>query len=200
MLSECSGNTNSSWAMGPAGAFTTCRSAPNCWGTNLSGNYNECEFSCVEFPALDLSGIKGRVEVSLWAWYHFENGGNPTAGIDPNAYDGATLFFVGSGGEELVAPVGGWDVDLVALGAFSGDSCSWYPQVTAPFFPYPAWGQYQTPNVISWVEKRFVIRSADAPQFFHPNFSWRLYIETDVSVQFPGIFIDDVSVRVVAEP
>ncbi len=178
LLQVCAGGVYSSWAVGEPGAGT-CRSLPSCWATNLDGPYNNCELSCVASPVLDLAGVAGRIEISFWAYYQLEH-----------QFDGVTTLFRADGEWRLVEPVGGWDTDEVNL----GDNCAWL-DVT-----WPALGQYATSDPIGWVEVETTIESATAPEFFHGDFQWRIYLETDASVPAPGIWVDDVEVRVSQSP
>jgi hypothetical protein len=128
---------------------------------------------------LNLVGVSGALSVSFWIWYDLENG-----------YDGLTPQFVSSGGLEIVAPPGGWDIASVVL----SQSCTW-TDVT-----WPAWGQYTTTNPIGWKSVQFDFTRAGAPQFFHSAFEWRLYLETDGNTVNVGCHLDDLVIRVTQAP
>ncbi|MCK5690487.1 hypothetical protein KAI87_14505, partial [Myxococcota bacterium] len=62
---------NSNWAWGSISypSDWSCNSGTSCWGTNLGGNYSNCEFSCIETPELNLNGVKGSLSFSFKAKY-----------------------------------------------------------------------------------------------------------------------------------
>jgi hypothetical protein len=183
---ECgfTGINLSSWDWGAAGGMA-CRSG-SCWATTASGNYNRCEQSCIGSPAFPLAGVTGTIDVSFWAAYQYEYG---TQG----AWDGATVRINRNDGQQMSpAPVGGWDTAQIRLGQSSGNNCGF------TFMTAPGWGQYGgSPAAHGWEQERFVLTGAE---WFHNNFSFRIWNLSDVGVEADGIYIDDVEVLVTQSP
>ncbi len=185
LLTVCPGSVRSSWERGTpnAGSFTSCQSGTHCWATNLDGNYNDCEFSCLAFPTLNLAGLDGTVEISFAARYRFED-----------RYDGATVRFSPGGSTWVfVAPDGGWDT-AANTGIILGGSCS--SHYTYPSPAWQGWGNYALDGVIGWVTKRFQLDSQTHPTLFTDAFSWRLWCLSDENTGNPGFHVDDLVIRI----
>ena len=168
---------NSSWAHGSISYPSTwsCNSGTSCWGTNLGGNYNDCELSCIETPSFNLSGVRGSLNFSFKAKYDLESN-----------YDGVTPRFWDGSSWRIITPNGGWDVAQVILGG----SCSW------TYVTWPAFGQYTTSNTIGWTTKTFELNSSTNSTFFDSLFKGRVYMESDQNSLDCGFYLDDLVIKI----
>ncbi|MDD5308845.1 MAG: hypothetical protein PHU25_16140 [Deltaproteobacteria bacterium] len=101
------------WAWGSISGGTPPTSGHgNVWGTNLSGDYGNCDDDTLTSPDIDLSGCTGKaVTLSFDVWYRYEN----QNGFAP--YDGFTVELFDGTSWTSVAPAGGWDtVSITATG------------------------------------------------------------------------------------
>ena len=168
---------NSNWAWGSISypSDWSCNSGTSCWGTNLGGNYSNCEFSCIETPELNLNGVKGSLSFSFKAKYDLESD-----------YDGVTPRFWNGANWQTITPENGWDVDKVILGG----SCSW-ADVT-----WPAFGQYDPYDPVGWESKTFELNSNTNSNFFDSLFKGRVYLETDEGTLGTGFYLDDLQIKI----
>ncbi|MBL4634383.1 MAG: hypothetical protein JKY56_10955 [Kofleriaceae bacterium] len=93
-----SGWTFDHWEQGPASGTTICPSGNECWGTNLSGNYIQCQRAYLVSPQIDLSACGSReieprilLEHNYSFWFGQANGGQRfDGGIIEISGDGST--------------------------------------------------------------------------------------------------------------
>ncbi len=206
LFSVCPDSILSTWEWGEAqqsftegfwdwGDTAPCHSGTNCWATGLSTAYSRCELSCIEFPKLDLTGVRGPVDLSFFARYFFDLG-----------WDGATLRFSAAGEEVFVEPEGGWDTPEIGLFDDNPDTCLRIYGVTWPLRVWPGWGLYSlgvgreyadmvedlTPYwvPVSWTEMHFILNSDRETVLFQDDFSFRLYLMSKRCCAGDGIFVD----------
>ncbi|MEZ4271501.1 MAG: hypothetical protein R3C68_08740 [Myxococcota bacterium] len=132
----------------------------------------------LESTPLDLSNVEGQIILTFYAKYLLEQG-----------FDGVTAVFNSAEGQKPRHAYGGWDTDHVMFKTVG--SCAY------TFTDLPGFGQYQTANTIGWQEKRFVIDSEQSPEFFHSNFYWRLYLQSDQDTVDAGFYLDDVRIEII---
>jgi hypothetical protein len=92
--SYTSGGTSSSWqwgtptaGIGPGAAY----SLPYCWGTNLSGDYNNSESSTLTSPAVNLSSLSGKGQIKLsWRQWLRTEPSNDTARVQVSNDNGSS--------------------------------------------------------------------------------------------------------------
>jgi hypothetical protein len=184
LLSICtSGVDNSSWERGkPSGSGNPgCHSGTDCWATNLNGEYNDCEKSCVQSTAINVAGVTGTISVRFWAWHYLELFG----------HDGVSPLMMASTGLQAVDPTipANWSIDPVVI-----DGCDFTEN-------WPAFGDLVAGGPApSWQPYQFDMSSSWQPQFFHDHFEWRVYLETDLNLTNLGWYMDDIVVRVTQEP
>ena len=104
-----------------------------CWGTNLSGNSNNCADSTLTSPVIDLSGASGlALRLQLYQWYDFRacNAGNALCSLvcafDKSTYSGGIVeVFDGSSWQKLnpTTGYGSTPVDCYSVSAEGGVTC-----------------------------------------------------------------------------
>jgi len=184
MVSVCTGESglaNSSWARGsPSGNGNPgCHGGTRCWATNLSGNYSNCEFSCLKTYAINLMGVTGSVQVDFWAYHALEYN-----------WDGWTPRGKTATGMLIVAPTApAWSTNTMQ-NSICNTSITW-----------PAYGNYGSTSTTSpWRSYQFNFTSDSQPTLFHSAFEWRIYFVSDNSGQALGCYVDDLSIRVTQSP
>ena len=97
------------WEVGNASAATTCASGQSCWGTNLSGNYIQCQRAYLVSPPIDLSscGTAGQ-DVTLQFQHNYDfwtgsfegttwfDGGRVEITSNGTSWQSATLLYPGT--------------------------------------------------------------------------------------------------------
>ncbi len=83
------------WEQGTRSDGASCHEGAGCWGTNLDGNYINCQRAELRSPVIDLSAYAAQT-VTLWAWQSRDFWDNGTY------FDGGILEFSGNGGSTWV--------------------------------------------------------------------------------------------------
>ena len=163
-----------SWDLGtPSGR--ECHSGDNCWATNLSGDYDDCESSELVSPEYDISGCSGDVEVVFWHLYQLED-------IGYSRYDGAAIQLSGDGGDT-------W-LDVFPSATYSGaiagnyDGCGGEAEING----HQGWSD----DVVNgdWQEVTVSVDEA----LHTGEFRIRFLFGTDQGETDEGWFIDDIEI------
>lgn len=74
-----------------------CHEGTNCWATNLTGNYINCQRADLRTPAMNVSACAdAEIKLVFWHWYDFWTGQYPSGGT--NRYDGGLIELSGNNG------------------------------------------------------------------------------------------------------
>jgi hypothetical protein len=161
------------WAFGtPAKpVINSASSGVNCFVTNLTGSYNDNDFSWVEGPCFDFSGVCDPV-ISLRVWWNAEfswDGMNVTISTD----GGTTWSLVGAFGDPL-----NWYTDNTIVGNPGGFQSGWS-------------GRNSTTNGSGgWVTAKHHLTGAGG----FSNVKVRINFASDGSVIDDGVAFDDIKI------
>jgi hypothetical protein len=116
-----SDGSESSWTLGvPAnGAQTSAHSPPNCWGSNLNGDYLDYAETFLISPAIQLAGGNS-ARLTFWHSYDF------TERSADDIYEAGTLYVVTDGGSQAIAlqqyldANSGWEEEEFDLSPYVG--------------------------------------------------------------------------------
>ena len=101
-----------SWAWGsPSSGPGSAHTAPNCWATNLGGDYSNNASDALVSSAIDLTSCSSAT-LSFWHWYSTES-----------SYDGCQVFIgTSAGGPWTMLNMPGYD-GAISYGPLSGQNC-----------------------------------------------------------------------------
>jgi hypothetical protein len=178
---ETNGDFDDPWELGEA-QTQICTSGDQCWGTNLEGNYEDCNAGELLSPVVDLSACEGSSEdvtLRFWHTYWFETAGSGTL------YDGGTIQLSADGGETWVthSPEPGF------TGAIDGnfDDCG---GSSHDLYGQMGWGAY----IPSGTWQEVVVELGDDLRV--EEFRFRFLFGSDQGTTDDGWTIDDVEIRV----
>ncbi|MGL4597549.1 MAG: CARDB domain-containing protein [Bacteroidia bacterium] len=85
-------NGQDDWQLGAPACMsqTYAFSAPNCWATNLTGNYTSNSIMCLESPSFDLSQV---AQSQVLSFYHDRLFNSNTYGVVQYSTDGGVLWY-----------------------------------------------------------------------------------------------------------
>ena len=158
-----------SWQWGnPSSGPGSAHTAPNCWATNLSGDYSDDANWTLTSPDIDLTDCSDAT-LTFWHWYETEY-----SWFMGYAYDGGNVKISTDGGSSwsLITPNGGYPVYASgSTSGIAGEDC--YGDATG-----------------GWVQATFNLAG-----YVGGNIRLRWHFGSDGSVSsYPGWYIDDVDV------
>jgi len=165
-----------SWDLG-APTEQDCHSGDNCWATNLSGDYDDCESSELVSPKFDISGCSGDVEVTFQHLYLLED-----IGAYGTIYDGAAVQLSGDDGDTWVDVFPSVPYAGTVTGNYSG--CGGQAQIDG----HAGWSDDVTNG--DWQEVTVSVDDA----LLTDEFRIRFLFGTDQGETDEGWFIDDVEI------
>jgi hypothetical protein len=128
------GGTKSDWQCGvpSSGPGADHTGGGQCWGTNLSGNSNNCADSTLTSPTIDLSSYGGQaLRLQLYQWYDFRAcvaGGlcGVVCAFDTSTYSGGVVEAYNGSSWQKITPTGGYgsnSIDCYYVNSEGGVTC-----------------------------------------------------------------------------
>jgi len=157
-----------------------CHSGSECWGTNLDGEYDNCEAGALAAPVFDLTACEEEgkdVYVMFWHYYQFE------AGTEAN-YDGGLLQMSDDGGAS-------WD-DVSTSHTYTGPIEGNYSECPGDASIEGSNGWSAVIDGMAWREVEAQLDS----RFLTDEFTFRFVFASDRGVTDLGWYIDDVELVV----
>ncbi len=175
-------NSSGEWLAGGSGEWqygipnyasgpSSAHSGVSCWGTNLIGNYDNNANATLTSPVFNLTSHAGHfVYLSFYQWFNFEN-----------SFDGGIV--------EISTDIGqSWHA-IIPESYYPSSSMSYtFTQTMGVSMAY-------TGNSGGWQEARF-----NVTQFLGNVTMFRFHMASDVSTEYAGWYIDDVSIEVIIPP
>ncbi len=158
-----------------------CRSGNQCWATNLTGNYHNCDAGQLVSPVIDLSACAGApetVQLKFWHLYRFEQA------WDGEWFDGGALQISSNGGAswEDAAPTPGYQGQLMGMYQECG--------ATAVVNGGSAWSG--TIQGDQWTQ----VTQTLGQGYMTANFQFRLIFGADSMEREEGWYVDDAEIAV----
>ncbi len=176
------------WQRGARTDGANCHEGAGCWGTNLAGNYINCQRAELRSPVIDLSAHAAQT-VTLYAWQSRDFWDNGTY------FDGGILEFSGDGGSTWVNGCPTCSGTVNTRGSSGGYSCN----SSTSFYVDDEKGFVQTTS--GWVSTYFTVPAGVLTANFRMRFVYSTgvsvlsYSDDPVDYSHKGWYLDDVSIE-----
>jgi len=118
-----SGPAPAPWQWGTPTVFpNACASGAGCWGTNLSGNYNNSANQTITSPVIDLTGVTGDLQVAWKQAYRIETHSWDKAFAEYSIDGGTWVEMWRNPSSTPPAPGVDWEERTATIAGFSGSN------------------------------------------------------------------------------
>ncbi|MBN2542734.1 T9SS type A sorting domain-containing protein [bacterium] len=160
--------TGPDWEWGiPTSGPEIAHSEPNCWATDLSGNYSNFSNSVLRSPNIYIPSGYTRIILEFWHWYMFEG-------------DGLTLY---DGGNVQIKRVSEEDYTIIS-------SETGYDGIISSGNIYLRDDSAFSGSSPNWEKIEF-----NLSDYVGDSISFQFEVGSDAYLSYPGWYIDDIQIR-----